>query len=62
VAKYLEQLFLDCYKFYLNKYENSGANSTQYLYARWSEERFDMGTEIYRHANLLAKKSPEKYE
>lgn len=44
IAKYIEQLFLDVYNFYLNlnESENSGVNP---LYGRWDEHRHDMGTE-----------------
>ena len=42
MSKYLEQLFLDTYKFSLNKNENSGTNE---LFAVWNEERYAMGTE-----------------
>lgn len=42
MSKYLEQLFLDTYKFLLNKYENPG---TLPLYAVWEEERHTLGTE-----------------
>lgn len=41
MSKYLEQLFLDTYKFGLNKYENPG---TKELFAVWDEERYAMGT------------------
>lgn len=42
MSKYLEQLFLDIYKFSLNKNENPG---TIELFAVWDEERYAMGTE-----------------
>lgn len=48
IAKYLEQLFLDSYKFHLNEYENPG---TRNLYARWDEDRRLMGTELHNVAN-----------
>lgn len=53
VAKYLEQLFLDTYDYYLNKEENNG---TEYLYAHWNEDRLVMGTELYTMADVYAKK------
>ncbi len=43
MAKYLEQLFLDTYKFHFNKNENTGSD---YLYAVWSNERHLLGTEL----------------
>ena len=49
IAKYLEQLFLDTYRFELNKYENPG---TRILYASWDEERL-LGTELHNVANKL---------
>lgn len=49
LAKYLEQLFLDTYSFYLNNNENSGA---KYLYAVWNDERHDQGTEVYAVSRL----------
>lgn len=53
VAKYLEQLFLDTYNFYLNTEENTGSGS---LYARWSEERITHGSELYKMAEAYQKK------
>ena len=53
IAKYLEQLFLESYDFYLNKEENSGSGS---LYARWDEYRYVMGTEIQTMANIRSDK------
>jgi len=53
IAKYLEQLFLDSYDFYLNKGENIGSGS---LYARWDEYRFINGTEVHTMANILSNK------
>lgn len=53
IAKYLEQLFLETYDFHLNKSENTGRGS---LYARWDEERFTLGTEIYTMSDILASK------
>lgn len=47
LAKYYEQLFLDCYKFCLNKAENSGSEK---LYAVWDDVRHDMGT----HSNEVS--------
>jgi hypothetical protein len=41
LSKYLEQLFLDSYKFYLNKDENTGKGE---LFARWDEFRTVHGT------------------
>ncbi len=56
LAKYIEQLFLDQYKFDLNKAENRGE---KYLYAVWDEDRHDDGTEMYEIANTHALKSLE---
>ena len=42
MSKYLEQLFLDTYKFPLNTNENPG---TKELFAVWNEDRYAMGTE-----------------
>lgn len=56
IAKYLEQLFLDTYDFYLNKDENTGSES---LYTRWNEERTHLGTEIQNMADILSDKYPE---
>lgn len=42
MSKYLEQLFLDTYKFSFNKNENTGTNE---LFAVWDDERYSMGTE-----------------
>ena len=58
IAKYLEQLFLDSYNFYLNKEENKGINS---LYARWKEERYDIGTETQQMADILSTKLGADY-
>lgn len=55
ISKYLEQLFLDTYDFHLNKSENTG-NGT--LYARWSDERYNLSTEIQSMANIYAKNNP----
>lgn len=44
ISKYLEQLFLDTYDFYLNKNENSGSKT---LFAVWDEERHNLGTEMH---------------
>ncbi|MDN2696272.1 hypothetical protein O0882_08090 [Janthinobacterium sp. SUN073] len=49
MAKYLEQLFLDTYNFYLNNNENTGANS---LFAVWGNERHLLGTELHEISNL----------
>lgn len=50
MSKYLEQLFLDTYKFYLNKNENSGQKS---LFAVWDQDRHFFGTEHYAISNLM---------
>lgn len=49
IAKYLEQLFLDTYSFYLNKNENCGKKD---LFAVWDRERHLDGTEMYAVSNL----------
>jgi hypothetical protein len=54
MAKYLEQLFLDKYSFYLNNNENSG---TSYLFAVWDNERHLLGTELHKVSNLSNIKS-----
>jgi hypothetical protein len=60
LAKYIEQLFLDQYKFYLNKAENCGE---KYLFAVWDEDRHHHGTETYEIANIYAKRiGPGPYE
>lgn len=50
ISKYLEQLFLDTYAFYLNKNENSG---TEHLFAVWDHDRYILGTEMYSVSNLI---------
>jgi hypothetical protein len=55
IAKYIEQLFLDTYSFYLNKSECTGVGS---LYARWDEFRAVHGTELERDAELSYDKDP----
>jgi hypothetical protein len=50
IAKYLEQLFLDTYEFYLNENENSGSG---YLYGLWDGHRYDNGTETQRLGDIL---------
>lgn len=57
IAKYIEQLFLDTYKFELNKAENKG---THILYARWNHERLTLGTEANEIANKLSNKKEFK--
>lgn len=49
IAKYLEQLFLDKYKFHLNRNENPGTES---LFAVWSHARHFLGTELHSVSNL----------
>lgn len=49
LSKYYEQLFLDSYRFILNKAENSG---TEKLYAVWDSERHFMGTHLNEVSNL----------
>lgn len=56
ISKYLEQLFLDKYKFILNEYENPG---TEELYAVWDEERHFLGTEANQVSNLSTIRSME---
>lgn len=51
LSKYLEQLFLDTYSFYLNKNENFG---TEHLFAVWDHERYLLGTEAYAICNLIS--------
>ncbi|WP_102945973.1 hypothetical protein [Stenotrophomonas sp. VV52] len=52
-AKYLEQLFLDCYGFYLNSNENNGS---EHLFAVWDYERHFLGTELHAVSNLTPRK------
>ena len=52
IAKYLEQLFLDTYKFELNSAENDKTQGP--LYAYWSEARCKYGTETARLADFEA--------
>lgn len=56
ISKYLEQLFLDKYKFILNEYENPG---TEKLYAVWDEARHFLGTEANEVSNLSTIRSME---
>lgn len=49
IAKYLEQLFLDIYKFHLNTNENPGTES---LFAVWDYDRYFHGTELHSVNNL----------
>ena len=49
ISKYLEQLFLDTYIFYLNTNENSG---NKFLFAVWDDERHFLGTELHAVSNL----------
>jgi len=49
MAKYLEQLFLDTYDFYLNENENTGSKP---LFAVWDNERHFLGTEIHAVSSL----------
>ena len=53
ISKYLEQLFLDTYKFHLNKDENTG---TDRLYGLWDNHRFEEGTETQRLGDILVPK------
>ena len=50
MAKYYEQLFLDCYDFHLNTAEKRGTDA---LYAVWDEERYTLGT----HSNEVSQLS-----
>jgi hypothetical protein len=49
VAKYIEQLFLDIYYFPENANENPG---TKELWASWTRERCELGTEMHAISNL----------
>jgi hypothetical protein len=49
MAKYLEQLFLDTYAFYLNNNENTGSKP---LFAVWDNQRHLLGTQIHEVSNL----------
>jgi hypothetical protein len=60
LAKYLEQLFLDTYKFHLNKAENCGEKN---LYAVWDDDRHHHGTNIHEVANIYSERiGPGPYE
>lgn len=53
LAKYIEQLFLDTYKFHLNKAENRGK---EHLYAVWDKDRYMHGTELHNIADIYARR------
>ncbi|WP_051943220.1 MULTISPECIES: hypothetical protein [Luteibacter] len=57
LAKYLEQLFLDTYKFPINGAENTGEGT---LYARWDEDRFLLGTNLNDIASTYTSKQTRK--
>ena len=50
IAKYLKQLFLETYDFYLNQDENTGGKT---LYTRWDYERFNFGTELFNEGEIF---------
>ncbi len=50
IAIYLEQLFLDTYDFTLNIKDNNGKGI---LYAKWNDERYDLGTEFNEMVDLI---------
>lgn len=58
MAKYYEQLFLDCYEFILNKAENRGKNK---LYAVWDDERYTVGTHLNEVSGLSGIQSFDDY-
>ncbi|ELB2058237.1 hypothetical protein QNZ53_003469 [Vibrio parahaemolyticus] len=58
LAKYIEQLFLNTYKFHLNTEENTGS---LYLKTIWDDGRFSNGTETQAQSEKLAVKNPEVY-
>ena len=49
IAKYIEQLFLDTYHFPENSNENHGTDT---LWASWTQERYELGTEMHAISNL----------
>lgn len=53
IAKYLEQLFLDLYRFELNTNENPG---TIHLHGFWDSHRYDNGTETHRLGEILVER------
>jgi hypothetical protein len=53
ISKYLEQLFLDIYKCEMNKIENPGK---KILFAHWTSERYQAGTETHSVAERYAVK------
>lgn len=53
IAKYLEQLFLDLYKFESNKNENIGSD---HLFGVWDRQRYLHGTELGLLANTISAK------
>jgi hypothetical protein len=59
MAKYIEQLFLDNYDFFLNTEENSGSGHFSTV---WDEQRFTFGTELDIQADRLAKKFPGQFK
>jgi len=58
ISKYLEQLFLDIYKFHLNSQENTGS---EYLKTVWDEERFIHGTDFSEQMEMMEKKNPDMF-
>jgi hypothetical protein len=53
IAKYVEQLFLDTYKFYLNRNEMNGQ---EYLYGFWDDHRYENGTDTQRLGDILVER------
>ena len=50
IAKYLEQLFLENYDFYLNDERNTGKKP---LYVRWDYDRYNIGTELFDEGEIF---------
>lgn len=58
MAKYYEQLFLDCYDFDMNKAEKRGKNK---LYAVWDDDRYTLGTHLNEASELSRIQSFDDY-
>jgi hypothetical protein len=57
IAKYIEQLFLDTYRFPVNTNENPGVEE---LWASWTDERYAIGIELLAISNLP--NAPQSYQ
>lgn len=59
IAKYIEQLLLDSYNFPINSAENKGEG---YLFSKWTDERFTLGTHTHEISSRLADKFPDEFQ